>query len=103
MLISKVHPKFFYKRLKYKWKIKHEVNFLRREFYFTAVYVTANLKRKLKLGSIKQRDIANFSIQTFSKIDSRDTSEQVELCVTSNDEKEIPVRCFVKDICAPVT
>ena len=50
--------------------------------------------------SIKQRDI---SIQTFGKIDSRDTLEQVELCVISNDDKEIPINCFVKDICTPVT
>ena len=61
--------------------------------------VTPNLKRKLNLASIKQRDI---SIQTLGKIDSRDTLEQVKLCVISQDDKEIPINCFAKDICTPV-
>ena len=41
-------------------------------------YVRPELKRKLNLASIKQRDI---SVQTFGKIDSRDSLKQVELCV----------------------
>ena len=63
-------------------------------------YVAHHLKRKLNLASIKQRDIL---IQTFRKIVSRDTLEQVESCLISNDDKEIPINCFVKDICTPVT
>ena len=63
-------------------------------------YVTPHLKRKLSLESIKQRAI---SIQTLGKIDSRNTLELFELCVISNDDKEIPINRFVKDICTPVT
>ena len=63
-------------------------------------YVTPNLKRKLNVASIKQR---NISIQTFGEIHSRDTLEQVELCAISNNDKEIPINCFAKDICTPVT
>ena len=49
---------------------------------------------------MEQRGI---SIETFGKIDSRDTLKQVELCVINNDNKEISINCFVKDICTPVT
>ena len=56
-------------------------------------------KRKLNLAPIKQRDIL---IQTFANIDLRDILEQVELCVISNDDKDILIQCFVKDISAPL-
>ena len=64
------------------------------------LYVTTNLKRILNLASIKKRDI---SVQAFGKTDPRDTLDQVELCVISNDDKEIPINCFLQDICTPVT
>ena len=57
-----------------------------------------NVKRTqgVPYPSIKQRDI---SIQKFDKIDSGGTSEQAESCVISNNDKEISIYCFLKDIC----
>ena len=63
-------------------------------------YATPSLQRKLNLVSTKPKDI---SIQAFRKIDSRDTLNQVDLVILSNDKKEIPINCFVKDICTPIT
>ena len=63
-------------------------------------FVLLHLKRKLSLASIKRRDI---SVQKFDKIDSGGTSEQVELCFISNDDKEIPSNYFVKDFCTSLT
>ena len=68
--------------------------------FTSQLYVTTNLKRILNIATIKQRDI---SVQAFGKTDPRDTLDQVELCVISNDDKEIPINCFVKDICTQVT
>ena len=50
--------------------------------------------------SIKQIHI---SVQTFCKIHSRDTLEQIELFVISNDDKEIHNNCLAKDPCTLVT
>ena len=63
-------------------------------------YATPSLQRKLNLVSTKQKEI---SIQAFGKIDSRDTLDQVDLVILSTDKKEIPISCFVKDICTPIT
>ena len=63
-------------------------------------YATPSLKRKLKLTSKKQRDI---SIQAFGKNDTRNTLEQIDLVILSKDRKEIPISCFVNEICTPIT
>ena len=63
-------------------------------------YATPSLQRKLNLVSTKQKEI---SIQAFGKIDSRGTLDQVDLVILSTDKKEIPISCFVKDICTPIT
>ena len=63
------------------------------------MYVTTHSKRKLNLASIKQRDIL---IQTFAKINLRDTLKPAKLCVISNDDKDILIKCFVEDIYTPL-
>ena len=52
------------------------------------------------LVSTKQKEI---SIQAFGKINSRDTLDHVDLVILSTDKKEIPISCFVKVICSPIT
>ena len=83
-----------------KNKTSSQLSHARTLFYSSSQvpYVTLNLKREFNLASMKQR---NISIQTFGKIDSRDTLEQVELCVISNDDKEIPTNCFAKIFVLP--
>ena len=63
-------------------------------------YATPSLQRKLNLVFTKQKEI---SIQAFGKIDSRDTLDKVDLVILSTDKKEIPISCFVKDICTLIT
>ena len=63
-------------------------------------YATPSLQRKSNLVSAKQKEI---SIQAFGIIDSRDTLDQVDLVILSTDKKEIPISCFIKDFCTPIT
>ena len=87
-------------KVQVKNKTSSQLSHARTLFYSCSQvpHVTLDLKREFNLASMKQR---NISIQTFGKIDSRDTLEQVELCVISNDDKEIPINCFAKIFVLP--
>ena len=53
-----------------------------------------HIRRSISVNKTKR-----YSIQKFDKIDSGGTSEQAESCVISNNDKEISIYCFLKDIC----
>ena len=63
-------------------------------------YITPELRNRLQLETIDTREIC---IKTFGSVTTKETLDRVNVKLTSIKGKDIYVRCYVKEICQPLT
>ena len=63
-------------------------------------YITPELRNRLQLETIDTREIC---IKTFGSVTTKETLDRVNVKLTSIKGKDIYFRCYVKEICQPLT